>query len=220
MEETNPANPALSPLDATPVRSESETNPPLPALGVLSGLNQTSRERLARFGRYHRFPAGTEVVNEGKRGDCFYVVVSGELAVSYCCCGRNVPLSVAKRGECLGEVSLLEPGPAAATIRVVKDAVLWSMNMEELQTCLLHRTEVAGNMLVGMASCLSSRLRQANDLIAQHHIVPTCVLPKIRESQAITVDNTAVHLGLFDRIKKTLGADKDKKIRISTRIKM
>ncbi len=219
MEETRPIEPAPSPVDEI-AQLPSEENPPLPALGVLSGLNQTSRERLARFGRFHRFPADVEVISEGQRVDRFYIVISGELAVSYCCCGRNVPLSVAKRGECLGEVSLLEPGPAIATIRVVKDAILWSMDMEELHTCLLHRTEVAGNMLVGMASCLSNRLRQANDLIAQHHIAPTCVLPKLRESQAITVGNTPVHLGLFDRIKKTLGADKDKKIRISTRIKM
>jgi hypothetical protein len=70
---------------------------------------------------------------------------------------------------------------------------------------------------MGMASCLSKRLRQTNQLIARHHMVPVETLPKGRE-RAITADNTPVHIGFFDRLKKTLGTER--KVRISTKIKM
>jgi CRP-like cAMP-binding protein len=139
--------------------------------------------------------------------------------VSARCGDRDLPLSTAREGECLGEVSLLEPGPASASIRVVKDAILWSMDMEALRAYLMAHTGDAGVMLMGMASCLSYRLRQANHLIQQHHIVPERTSSEERE-QAITAGNTPVNVGLFERIKKSLALEKDKKVRISTKIQM
>jgi hypothetical protein len=70
---------------------------------------------------------------------------------------------------------------------------------------------------MGMASCLSKRLRQANQLIAKHHMLPVETLPQGRE-RAITASNTPVQIGFFDRLKKRLGAEK--KVHISTKIKM
>ena len=189
---------------------------PLPQLGILAGLSRRSLDNLACFGRYDHFAAGIEIMHEGKKQDRFYVVVGGELAVTSRKAGKELPLSVAKAGECLGEVSLLEPGPASASVRVTTDAILWSMDIQDLRAYLLEHTGGAGALLMGMATCLSSRLRQANLLIAKHHVVPVETLPQGHE-RAITADNAPVHVGLFDRIKKTLGSDK---IRISTKIKM
>jgi len=201
------------------VKSEStQAGLPLPQLGILSGLSKRSLDNLAGFGRYDHFATGAEIMHEGKKQDRFYVVVAGELAVSVKKGAKELPLSVAKAGECLGEVSLLEPGPASATVRVTQDAMLWSMDINDLRAYLLEHTGGAGALLMGMANCLSSRLRQANLLIAKHHVVPVETLPQGHE-RAITADNTPVQIGLFDRIKKTLGSD-NKKIRISTKIKM
>jgi CRP-like cAMP-binding protein len=191
---------------------------PLPQLGILAGLSRRSLDNLACFGRYDHFAVGTEIMQEGKKQDRFYVVVGGELAVTSCKAGKELPLSTAKAGECLGEVSLLEPGPASASVRVTKDAIMWSMDINDLRAYLLEHTGGAGALLMGMATCLSSRLRQANLLIAKHHVVPVETLPQGHE-RAITADNAPVHVGLFDRIKKTL-SPADRKIRISTKIKM
>ncbi len=78
-----------------------------------------------------------------------------------------MPVSEVRRGECLGEVSLLEPGPAAATIRVVEDAVLWDLDITGLRIYISDHSGGAGALLMGMASCLSARLREAN-----RHICP------------------------------------------------
>jgi CRP/FNR family cyclic AMP-dependent transcriptional regulator len=211
--------------DTTPLAREPETcsspqaDPVLPSLGILVGLGRQSLENLARFGQYHHVPAGTEIIREGALQDRFYVVISGELSVSATCAGREVPLSTAIAGECLGELSLLEPGPASANIRVIKDAALWTMDIEELRAYILEDTGDAGILLMGMASCLSSRLRKANILIGQHHIVPLELPPGCRE-RAITAADSPIQLGFFGRLKKAVGADQNKKIRISTKIKM
>ena len=212
MEETSP------PQDAASTAGEAD-QPALPPLGILFGLGHASLENLAAFGQYHRVEAGTQIIHEGANQNRFYVVISGELSISAHCGGKEIALSTATAGECLGELSLLEPGPASASIRVVTDAVLWSMDIDELRTYILADTCDAGTLLMGMASCLSYRLRKANQLIGQHHVVPLD-LPRNCREKAITAGDSPIQLGFFDRLKKAVGADKDKKIRISTKIKM
>jgi len=194
-----------------------EPVPVLPPIGILAGLSDRSLANLAAYGRYDRFPIGTEIIRESALQNRFYVVVEGQLAISARAGGKEVSLSVAHAGECLGEVSLLEPGPASASVRVVEDATMWSMDIDDLRSYLLAHAGGAGALLMGMATCLSKRLREANLLIGKHHVMPVETLPQGRE-RAITASNTPMQIGFFDRIKKSLASDK--KIRISTKIKM
>jgi CRP/FNR family cyclic AMP-dependent transcriptional regulator len=217
MEDSHKSNESTSPLDAYATQQSSEQAPALPALGILAGLSDRSLTNLASYGRYHRLPAGTEIIREGESQDRFYVVVSGLLAISARARNMEMPLSEARAGECLGEVSLLEPGPASAGVRVVEDAMLWSMDIGDLRAYLSEHAGGAGALLMGMATCLSKRLRQANQLIAQHRVLPVETLPQGRE-RAITATNAPVQIGFFDRLKQTIVIPK--KVRISTKIKM
>jgi CRP/FNR family cyclic AMP-dependent transcriptional regulator len=217
MKDIRPSYKAAGSVNESVIPKSDGLVPALPPLGILAGLSDRSLANLAAYGRYHRFSAGTELICEGAMQDRFYVVVTGQLAISSRTGGKEVSLSVAKAGECLGEVSLLEPGPATASVRVVEDAMLWSMDIDDLRAYLLEHAGGAGALLMGMATCLSRRLRQANQLIGKHHVAPVETLPQGRE-RAITASNTPVQIGFFDRLKKSLMTDR--KIRISTKIKM
>jgi CRP/FNR family cyclic AMP-dependent transcriptional regulator len=200
------------PSPETPTVSQS-----LPPLGILAGLSDRSLSNLASYGQYEQFSAGAEIIHEGDAQNRFYIVVAGKLMITARACGKDVPLSMAEPGECLGEVSLLDPGPASASVRVVAEATLWSMNIDDLRSYLAQHAGGGGALLMGMAACLSKRLREADHLIGQHHITPLETVLKGKE-RAITAGNTPVQIGFFDRIKKSLSATK--KIRISTKIKM
>jgi CRP-like cAMP-binding protein len=217
MEELPESHDAPAPLDSAPPEGWTELTPALPPVGILAGLTDTSLANIAAFGQYRHFPAGTEIIREGDAQDRFYVVVTGKLAITALASGKEVSLSEAGPGECLGEVSLLEPGPASASVRVVKEATLWSMNIENFRVYLAKHPGGAGALLLGMASCLSQRLRQANQLINQHHVKPVETLPEGRE-RAITAENTPVEIGFFDWLKKPFAGQQ--KSRISTDIKM
>ncbi len=217
MEDLSEPNEATSlPANATG-EGWQEIPPALPAIGILAGLSDRSLANLATYGQFEQLPAGTSLIREGEVQDRFYVVVSGKLSISAFAGGKEVPLSVAEVGECIGEVSLLEPGPASASVQVHADAVLWSMNLDNLRLYLSEHAGGGGSLLMGMAQCLSQRIRQTNQLIGYHHAVPVETLPHGRE-RAITVDNTPMQLGFFDKIKKSLGGEK--KVRISTEIKL
>jgi CRP-like cAMP-binding protein len=190
---------------------------PLPPVGILAGLSDESLQNLAAFGRAQTYPVDVLIIKEGEPQDRFYIVVSGKLAVSALAAGHEVPLSIAEEGECLGEVTLLEPDSASATVRVLEEAILWSMNLDDLRVYLSEHAGGGGALLMGMAQCLSQRLRQANQLIAQHHVTPVEMLPS-RRDRAITADNTPVHLGFFDLLKRSFHGEK--KVHISTEIKL
>jgi len=203
--------------DAAPAEGWQELPPALPALGILAGLSDRSLVTLATYGQYQQSPPETPIITEGESQDRFYVVVSGKLAISAMAGGREVPLSIAEAGECIGEVSLLEPGAASASVRVLEESVLWSMNLDDLRRYLSEHAGGGGALLMGMAQCLSQRIRQTNQLIGFHHAQPVETLPRGRE-RAITADNTPMQLGFFDKIKRSLGGEK--KVRISTEIKL
>jgi len=209
--------PDSTPANALP-EGWKELPPSLPPLGILAGLSDQSLANLASFGQYDQFEVGTQIITEGTLQDRFYVVVSGKLAITALASGNEVPLSIAEPGECLGEVSLLEPGPASANVKVTETAVLWSMNLDNLRSYLAEHAGGGGALLMGMASCLSQRLRMANQLIAQHRMSPVETLPMGRD-RAITAENTPVQIGFFDRLKKSMGGG-EKKIKISTQIKL
>jgi CRP/FNR family cyclic AMP-dependent transcriptional regulator len=197
-----------------------ESGPPLPHVGIFAGLSVQSLKNLAAYGTYEIFPAGTEIVREGAKQDRLHVVVSGRLALTAKRGAKNVPVSEAHAGECLGEVSLLEPGPASATIKVTEEAVLWSLDITGLRIFISDHSGGAGALLMGMASCLSARLRESNLRICEHHMMPVETLPKGRE-RAITASNAPIQPGFFERIKQTIAIPiPQKKVRISTKIKM
>ena len=217
MEDSRQPNKETRPLDESITQKSTEPTPALPPLGVLAGLSDCSLADLAAYGRYHRLPAGTTIIQEGEFQDRFYVVVAGQVTITARAAGKEMTLNMAQAGECLGEVNLLEPGPASATVRVVEDTTMWSMDVGDLRTYLSEHAGGAGALLMGMASCLSKRLRQANQLISQHRVCPVETLPQGRE-RAITASNTPVQIGFFDRLKQTIAIPK--KVRISTKIKM
>jgi CRP-like cAMP-binding protein len=124
----------------------------------------------------------------------------------------------AAAGECLGEATLLEPSPAPATIRVAENAVVWNIDIAGLRRYIGDHCGGAGALLMGIACCLSERLREANARILKHHRIPMETLPSGRD-RAITASNAPIQPGFFERIRQTM-AIPPKKIRISTKIKM
>jgi CRP-like cAMP-binding protein len=215
--EEPPNNP--SPLDASLPEGEgwTELAPPLPPVGILSAMTDRSLSNLAGYGKYHHFPPGTVVIRDGQAQNRIYIIVLGKLAITAVVDGKEVPLNETSAGECIGEISLLAPGPASANVRVVEDAVLWSMDIEGFRSYLSEHVGGAGALLLGMATCLCQRMRHANSLIISHHKKPVETLPVGRE-RAITAENTPMQIGFFDRLKQSFGASAP--VRLSQEIKM
>ena len=95
----------------------------IPMLAPLSG---PVLERLAAGISRTARPAGSTVIREGERGDRFYILETGEVAVS-------VNGQVIRRlgpGEGFGEIALIRDVPRTATVTALDDVVLLGIDRE------------------------------------------------------------------------------------------
>src|ERR1700677_4515427 len=106
-----------------PPPSADDSYPPLPHVGIFAALSAQSLTNLASYGKFEEVAAGAQLVREGGTQDRLFVVVSGKVALTARRGTKDVPVSEAHAGECLGEAALLEPSPSAATLRVMEDSV-------------------------------------------------------------------------------------------------
>jgi ATP-binding cassette subfamily B protein len=108
-------------------RAAGATQHELSRVGLLATLSGETLGRLAARMEREEIPAGAGVVEEGDRGDRFYVVLSGMLAVSQASRGAQ---SVLRPGDYFGEVALAMDIPRTASVRALTPVTVASCDRE------------------------------------------------------------------------------------------
>jgi ATP-binding cassette subfamily B protein len=108
-------------------RAAGATQHELSRVGLLATLSGETLGRLASRMEREEIPAGAGVVAEGDRGDRFYVVLSGMLAVSQASRG---PQRVLRPGDYFGEVALAMGVPRTASVRALTPVTVASCDRE------------------------------------------------------------------------------------------
>jgi CRP-like cAMP-binding protein len=190
-------------------------------VGILGYISPGDLQTLKFYGTFGEFGSGEIVVDQGAAQTCLYVVISGILEVIIVGSGKEVRLGEIGAGDCIGEVSVFEPGVASASVRVVETAVLWSLDVQSLQTYFEQLPVAGGQLILGIAQLLSKRLRQANQTILSNQISPVHLSVRsgsmrepIKASNTESKENAKG--GLFGGF---LGSKKDTAPKISTQIK-
>ncbi len=108
-------------------------------------------DALEPFATEVRLAPGEVVVRQGGRQDALYVVLYGRLAVSQAVRGDcESVLAELGPGASFGELSVLDPGPAAATVTAQERVVLWRVDRRSVDT-LVGDPEVAWSLLRSLA---------------------------------------------------------------------
>ena len=131
----------------------------LGGIPLFSSLSRLEIQELVRLAQILELPAAALLFEEGQPGDCFYIILAGELEVIQSL-GREGErlLDVHGPGEFLGEISMFDrAGLRSASVRARTDARLLRMTHAELNS-LLQRQPNLGFELVRE---LSLRLRDA-----------------------------------------------------------
>ncbi len=98
----------------------------LRSIPIFAVLPAPSLEGVARQLVPVAVPTGTVVIREGDRGDCYYAVADGELAVSR----RGTLQRLVAHGDGFGEIALIRDVPRQATVTTVSDTLLYSLEKE------------------------------------------------------------------------------------------
>jgi CRP-like cAMP-binding protein len=135
----------------------------LPTFSWIGHLKQDDRELLSSYGEFFPGHPGNVIIEEGALQTEVLVVISGRLEVrARQDDGTEILLAQVGPGETLGEISLFNPGPAAATVTAVEFSQLWRIADADL-IHFMEENPGAGNVLLRtLASILAQRLRQMN----------------------------------------------------------
>lgn len=197
---------------------DSEVIADLTPTGILSFIEPDNLEALKFHGDFGEYGPGEIIVEEGVRQYNLYIVISGVCEVVVGQGDKEILLGEIGEGDCIGEVSILEPGDATATVRVKETSVLWSLDVEQLQRFFEKCPVASGQLMLGIAQLLCKRLRTANQTILANKLAPAHLgVRSGRFSEPIRVgdDTKGAKGGLFSGF---LGK-KEQKPAIPTRIK-
>lgn len=132
---------------------------PSPALAAL-GVELTPAERLRLQGRMRSatYAADEVLCREGESRAGLCVVERGELRVEV----GGAPLAQVGPGAWVGEVALLDPGPASATVRAATDTTVLELDAAALERLVAEEPHIARAVVRALSSTLARRLRQAS----------------------------------------------------------
>ena len=103
------------------------------------------------------FPAGAEIMTEGKEGNHMYVVMTGEVSISL----KNKVLATAKRGEIVGEMALINSDIRSATVTATTDCQLALIDQSSFGSLLRHVPDFSLHVM----NVLAERLQHAYEMI-------------------------------------------------------
>ena len=174
--------------------SDSLSKPSLPTFSWIGHLKEDDRDLLSSYGEFFPGHPGNVIIEEGVLQTEVFVVISGELEVRATQeDGTEVLLARVGPGETLGEISLFNPGPAAATVTAVEFSQLWRIADADLIQ-FMQDNPGAGNVLLRtLASILAQRLRQMNPKafgLSTYAVVDSPEL--LKTPVTVTPDNTPV----------------------------
>ena len=116
-------------------------------------MDRRQSEQIARLLKERHFAKGEAVIREGSGAAAFFIIESGEAAVS----SKGVQLNTLGPGDHFGEIALIDGGPRSATVVAATDLVCYGLTFWEFRPLVERNGTIAWKLL----QALAKRLRAA-----------------------------------------------------------
>lgn len=130
-------------------------------LKFFEGFSTDEAIHLISIGSWLSYKAQDVVVHENEKGNGFFVIISGEVAVTV----EDEEMGRLKRGECFGEMAFLLSRKRSATIKAVDDCRLLRLNPEKID---ILSSEIQIKLYRLFAKNLASYLLRADEKLKTH----------------------------------------------------
>ncbi|OQA34576.1 MAG: Cyclic nucleotide-gated potassium channel [Betaproteobacteria bacterium ADurb.Bin341] len=129
---------------------------------VFSGFTETELLELLNGAEKRIFEAGKRIISEGNNGNFMYVVIDGQAKVvkqgdSY----KKHELGVFGRGDCFGEMALIDHAPRSASIEALTDCILIRIRESDCW----KNSAVGAKIFRNIAGILAQRLRDLHAVV-------------------------------------------------------
>lgn len=133
-------------------------------LFVFAILNDNDIDWMTTCGRREQVTAGTVLIQQGQPVEAIYMVLKGNLAITFTVQvdGKPVEKEIARRasGEIVGEMSFVETGVASASIRCAENSLLLALPQALLWEKLSRDRGFATRFYQAISVALVDRLRE------------------------------------------------------------
>lgn len=146
---------------------------------LVQHMGAEDREYLAGALELKRVEAGQTLLEYGKPSDRMYLVAEGDLAVRLPTSEGTVDLGSRGAGRWVGELGVIEPGPASADVAAGTDVTLWILTHEAFERMRVEKPCCAARVMEEMSKDVAHRMRTCNSVLFRRsdegrlEIVPT-----------------------------------------------
>ncbi len=102
---------------------------------------------------------------ENDQGSSMFVLEEGRVAVLKSWVGQTKDLAYLNRGDCFGEMALIEMGARSASIQATEDCTAIELSIDILHKLSQHDLEQFTIIQMNMSREVCRRLRKADDLL-------------------------------------------------------
>jgi CRP/FNR family cyclic AMP-dependent transcriptional regulator len=165
---------------------------------LFAALTPTQSASIADAIIKKRFKRAEAVVEQGKKSDALYIILTGRARVmSTDSRGREVILATLHPGDYIGEMSLIDDEPHSATVRTEVQTDVLMLGREAFGRCLPDNSSMSYNIMRGLVA----RLRHADRKIESLALMD--VYGRVARSLLeFAVDDGAGNLKVRDKISR------------------
>jgi len=156
------------------------------------GLTGAELDTLSNFSQTKRFPDGQYLFNEGDEGQEMYVILDGKVMISkYIPGGGEEALAILKRGDCFGEMALIDGEPRSADAKAFQGPVTAVVfNNETLREVLsMDAPQAALDFMDLLCRLICKRLREIDEKVTGWRIMAG-MRPEDEDDDQATADLT------------------------------
>jgi CRP/FNR family cyclic AMP-dependent transcriptional regulator len=136
---------------------------PLPPIGIFKVLTDEHRDILTRLGKFRILAPGAALIEQGDHGDSLFFVLEGVLNVTCHSPMSTVSMGTIKAGETVGEMNIIDPLKASATVKVQHTARVWQISRDNLEQFFKEYPACGVAILKEIAVLLTRRIRRGAD---------------------------------------------------------
>ena len=114
--------------------------------------------RIAQIAEEITAEAGTRLFSSGDFGDSLYIIVNGKVRIHK----GSLEFNVLAKGDCFGEMALLDQAPRSADATILEDSVLFRIHHEDFFELMSAHVEIMRNII----RLLIARIRAADERLS------------------------------------------------------
>jgi len=147
-----------------------------------------------------QFVKGEVLVREGERGECAYIVDSGNVEILVLRDGQLIQIGTRGPGSLIGEMAMIDDKPRTATVRALDDCTVLEITRDDFA----HRVETADPVIKMVIRVITSRYR---DMIARTdaiNIIPSTPAAEASENSDASHETALSTIRLNSELKLAL----------------